>query len=131
VNRGHSETQVIDGELRDLRHDLKDENLKGFADWAERQRRYARQEAEYELAHESRGVDVGKLVAGTPLERRAALKAVAAMFPLRAPPYFFYAYVLRGGFRDGRDGFVFCLMKAAYQQLVAINKFGLRRGRRA
>jgi hypothetical protein len=34
---------------------------------------------------------------------------------------------LRGGFLDGRDGLVFCAMKAVYQQMIAIKKYDMRR----
>ena len=33
-----------------------------------------------------------------------ALKLIVSRMPLRTFAYFIYAYVLRGGFRDGRDG---------------------------
>jgi glycosyltransferase involved in cell wall biosynthesis len=46
VNRGHAETQQVNGEIASLEHDLIDENLKGVDEWFERQNRYSTREAE-------------------------------------------------------------------------------------
>ncbi len=59
--------------------------------------------------------------------RRAALKRLSRNAPGRAPVYFAYSYLLRGGFRDGEDGLVFCTMRALYQQMVNIHKYDLRK----
>ena len=47
--------------------------------------------------------------------------------PFRATAYFLYSYVLRGGFLEGRDGLVFCVMKSEYQRMIATKKHDLRR----
>lgn len=129
VNRGHAETQEVEGRTGDLAHDLIDENLKGLEEWFERQNRYSTQEAAFELAQEAAPFDAAGLFARDGLRRRAALKRAAARLPCRPALYFFYAYLLRGGFLDGRDGFAFCMMKAMYQRMVAVKKYDLRRGR--
>jgi glycosyltransferase involved in cell wall biosynthesis len=131
VNRGHAETQEVDGETLELAHDLVDENLKGIDEWFERQNRYSTREAEYELQQEATPFRVGDLVSGDPLARRAALKRMAANMPLRPLAYFLYSYVLRGGFLEGRDGLVFCMMKSEYQRMVVAKKHDRRRGRPA
>ena len=127
VNRGHAETQKVAGEIRTQRSDLIDENLKGLDDWFKRQNRYSSQEAAYELAQERGKLRVLDLVSSDPLARRAALKRFAAGIPGRPVWYFLYSYVLRAGFLDGRDGLVFCLLKAIYQAMVAMKKVELRR----
>lgn len=130
VNRGHAETQELHGALRQLEHDLIDENLKGIDEWFERQGRYARKEAEHELAEEGSAVARwSDLLSRDPLTRRAALKRLAWRAPGRPVAYFLYAYVLRRGFLDGRDGFVFCLMKSIYQALIVAKKYDIRRQR--
>ena len=131
VNRGHAETQEVDGETHELAHDLVDENLKGIDEWFERQNRYSTKEAEYELQQEATPFRMGDLVSGDPLARRAALKRMAANMPLRPLVYFLYSYVLRGGFLEGRDGLVFCMMKSEYQRMVVAKKHDKRRGQRA
>jgi glycosyltransferase involved in cell wall biosynthesis len=127
VDRGHAETQVVDGETRDLEHDLLDENLKGMEEWHARQARYADKDARFEIEEERRPLGLGGLAGGDPLERRAAMKRLSMRAPLRPLLYFVYAYVLRGGFLDGAAGLRFCLLKSRYQAMVVRRKRALRR----
>jgi glycosyltransferase involved in cell wall biosynthesis len=121
-----------DGPTRKLRGDLIDENLKGIDEWFERQGRYARKEAEHELAEEGRvRFRWADLTARDPLVRRAAVKRLAWRAPGRPLLYFFYGYVVRRGFLDGRDGLVFSLMKAVYQAMIVIKKYDAKRTRAA
>jgi glycosyltransferase involved in cell wall biosynthesis len=128
VNRGHAETQQVTGEVRELEHDLIDENLKGIDEWFERQSRYASKEAAHELSNEARAAAIlPALLSRDPLVRRNGIKRAAGRMPFRALAYFVYSYVVRRGFLDGRDGFVFCVMKAVYQQMIVIKKYSARR----
>jgi glycosyltransferase involved in cell wall biosynthesis len=128
VNRGHAETQEVDGRVESLAHDLIDENHKGLEDWWARQNRYSTQEALYELSQP--GAAPRRLLSRDPLRRRAALKALARDLPGRPLWYFLYAYFVRRGFLDGRDGLRLCLMRAMYQALVGLKKHELRQARR-
>lgn len=123
VDRGHAETQVVEGEVRDLTHDLIDENLKGIDEWFARQNRYTRKDLDYELQQASSPFDWRDLICADPLRRRAALKRLASHLPARGFAYFVYSYVWRRGFLDGRDGFVFCRMRALYQTELAIKRY--------
>ena len=127
VNRGHAETQTIDGELRDLKHDLIDENLKGIDEWFERQNRYSRKEADYELSHAKQGGGWTAIFSSDPLRRRVAVKDLGRRVPFRGATYFIYAFVFRLGFLDGRDGLMFCRMRALYQAEVELKKFDFNR----
>ena len=126
VNRGHAETQEVDGRVLELATDLIDENRKGLHDWFARQNRYSGSEAAFELEQESSPWRVGDLFATDPLVRRAALKRVAANAPGRPLWYFLYSYVFRLGFLDGFPGFVFCVLKSFYQWMIVIKKRELR-----
>jgi glycosyltransferase involved in cell wall biosynthesis len=127
VDRGHGETQEVDGRIDVLESDLVDENAKGVVDWFERQVRYARKDAAFEIEREAKPLNFADVVSRDPLVQRAALKRLAYRAPGRAPLYFLYSYILRGGFLDGMDGLAFCTMRAIYQQMVAINKYDMRR----
>lgn len=127
VNRGHAETQTIDGELRDLKHDLIDENLKGIDEWFDRQNRYSRKEADYELSRDNRHNAWASLFSGDPLRRRVGLKDLGRRVPFRGAIYFVYAFVFRLGFLDGKDGLMFCRMRALYQAEVELKKFDFNR----
>lgn len=127
VNRGHAETQEVKGDTLDLKNDLIDENLKGIDEWFERQNRYSRQEAEYELARAETAWS--GVFSADPLSRRASLKFLVSKMPFRAFIYFVYSYFLRGGFLDGHNGLVFCRMKSVYQQMIAAKKFDSQRNK--
>jgi len=129
VNRGHAETQEVQGDIQTLKEDLLDENRKGLAEWFARQNRYSGLDAEYELAQEGKPGSAADLMSSDPLVRRAAFKRLAAAVPARPVWYFLYSYVLCGGFRDGRAGLVFCLMRSMYQLMVAMKKYELQLSR--
>ncbi|HEX2781234.1 MAG TPA: glycosyltransferase family 2 protein [Gemmatimonadaceae bacterium] len=130
VDRGHAETQTVRGEVRELTHDLIDENLRSIDERFERQNRYARKEAEYEVENEARGT-LSLILSRDPLQRRAAIKRLSWRMPLRPFAYFLYSYFWRQGWRDGRDGLVFCFMKALYQGMIVVKKYDLHRQRGA
>ena len=88
VNRGHAETQEVKGEIRDLETDLIDENLKGVDEWFERQNRYSRKDAEYELREENKAGSRARYSQLTHWSRRAALKRLAWRLPARGLIYF-------------------------------------------
>jgi glycosyltransferase involved in cell wall biosynthesis len=125
VNRGHAETQVIEGRTESLQCDLIDENQKGLDDWWARQNRYSMQEALYELAQDSaRWCDI---FSPNPMRRREGLKKLGRSLPGRPFWYFLYAFIFRWGFLDGMDGLRFCAMKGMYQAMIVLKKHELRR----
>jgi hypothetical protein len=127
LNRGHAETQTVNGRIEELKNDLIDENLKGIDEWFERQNRYSRKDADRELSQSLNKHPFRDCFSREPLRRRTAFKAIAGRVPGRGFLYFVYVYVFRRGFLDGRDGFVLCLMRAMYQTMVAIKKHDARR----
>lgn len=127
LNRGHAETQEVQGSILELQHDLIDENFKGIDEWFVRQNRYSTKDAEYEMQQDKLVIDLSGLFSGDPLRRRSVLKGIACRLPGRAPLYFIYSYVFRLGFLDGWDGLIFCLMKSSYQRMVVIKKYDMKR----
>jgi glycosyltransferase involved in cell wall biosynthesis len=127
INRGHAETQKVDGEIADLENDLIDENLKGMDEWFSRQNHYSSKDAEYELQQEGLSWHMTACISAEPLIRRAALKRLACHLPCRPFFYFIYSYLFRRGFLDGKEGLQFCLMKALYQRMIVLKKYELRR----
>lgn len=121
LNRGHAETQVVQGNVEALDNDLIDENHKDLHAWFARQNDYSSREAEYELG-QSR-VSFFRLLSPDPLKRREAMKAVGRRLPFRPIWFFLYSFVVRRGFMDGVAGFRFCLMKAIYQQMIVLKRY--------
>lgn len=126
-DRGHSESQQVKGEIIETKHDLIDENIKGIDEWFSRQNRYARAEAEFELAEEQIRISFSDVFAGDPMTRRKALKRIASRVPFRPTLFFLYNYIFKFGFRDGKDGLMFCFMKASYERMITIKKYDARK----
>ncbi|MGO4340876.1 glycosyltransferase family 2 protein [Pedococcus sp. 2YAF34] len=108
-----SEHPVVNGPMGRLHEDIIDHDLKGLAAWTRKHVRYAELEAKrredraprVRMPHESR--------------LRFFLKdRVAPRIPFRPLATFLYMYILRGGFRDGRQGLLFCSLHAWFQMLV-------------
>lgn len=97
--------------------------------WFERHNQYSSMEAKLLLARSDRA---GALFARTdPSERRAALKALAYRLPLRPYITFVYLYLLRGGFLDGRPGWIYANMRLAYEIMINAKAAYLEHSRRA
>ncbi len=125
-NRGHAETQEVQGEMVALDHDLIDENHKSLDEWYRRQRRYALADARFEVEQETVPFNFTALFSSDPLIRTMAKKRLSWKLPFRASIYFVYSYFLRQGFRDGLYGLRFCMMRAGYQRMVQRNKKDLK-----
>jgi glycosyltransferase involved in cell wall biosynthesis len=125
VNRGHAETQTVDGRIESLANDLIDENHKGLKDWWSRQNSYTTAEAQYEMNLPP--LALSELVSPEPLRRRAALKALGRRMPGRPLWFFLYAYFFRLGFLDGMDGLRFCVMNTIRETMIELKKHEIRR----
>ena len=118
VNRGHAETQNVDGEIAALENDLIDQNRKDISHWYQRQRCYAEADARYEIEQESAPLTALEMFSSDPLIRKMAQKRLSWRLPFRGLVYFIYSFILRQGFRDGIPGWRFCMMRAEYQRMV-------------
>jgi glycosyltransferase involved in cell wall biosynthesis len=124
----------VAGEVARLSGDLIEDNRNEarIADWIARHNRYARLQAEEEVERLAGGSVRGRPF-GDPDERVRWAKGVWRRLPLyvRSFLYFGYRYVLRLGFLDGKQGFIFHFMQALwYRLLVDINRDELERAAR-
>ncbi len=90
---------------------------KGWADWRARHRRYAAAEAT-RIRSGAAPLSLRALVSGNRTARRSALRALSYRLPGRPILRFLYAYVVRLGFLDGREGLQFCRAMAAYERMI-------------
>jgi hypothetical protein len=116
-----------------LEHDIVEDNRNeaSIAAWTAKHNRYAVLQAQEQLARAAAAANgVRPALFGSPDERVLWLKQVWNGLPLYWRPalYFGYRYVLRLGFLDGREGFVFHVLQAFwYRLLVDINIDEMRR----
>jgi glycosyltransferase involved in cell wall biosynthesis len=124
---------TVAGRVAKLRHDVIEDNRNEatIAAWTAKHNRYAvlqaRQELEAGRARPRPGI---RALTGSPDDRTRWLKARWASLPLFVRPHLYvvYRYILRLGFLDGKEGFIFHVLQAFwYRLLVDINIDELRR----
>lgn len=121
--RGVNEHLIVEPPLAYLEHDFIHEDRKNLADWIVKHVRYARREAQELIKREQgrRQVEIGARLWGTQAERKRWLRRHLWE---RLPPfvrpwlYFVYRYLLRGGFLDGKEAFVFHFLHALWFPLL-------------
>ncbi|KAB2674931.1 glycosyltransferase family 2 protein [Brucella tritici] len=94
---------------------------KGLASWYDKHNLYSSVEADLSAARLlERHIDWGGLLSGDPERRRRALKSLSYNLPCRPTLRFVYMYVLRGGFLDGKPGYLYCRLLSAYEFMIVI-----------
>jgi hypothetical protein len=74
---------------------------------------------------QARGEVIPRLF-GTASERRRWLKQRFFSMPARPFIYFIYSYFFRLGFLDGRQGFIFNVLKSCYWYQIAVKEYEIR-----
>jgi glycosyltransferase involved in cell wall biosynthesis len=131
VEREYNEEYIADGRVEHLQAHL--EHLpfnKGIAYWFERHNRYSSMEAAITSNTRGAPIAVAALFGANPVARRRTLKQIAYHLPLRPVMVFLYLYVLRLGFLDGRAGFYFSSMRAAYEMFIDLKVLETKRRER-
>lgn len=130
--RGVDEHLLVDGPTARLHGDLLHEDRRPLERWIERHTRYARLKAE-DLVRSTAGELPARWGSSSQAERtRWWYERVYRRAPmgLRALGYFLYRYVVRGGFLDGREGFIYHSLQAFwYRLLIDAMVFDARRRR--
>lgn len=113
----------VEGEIGQLRgHLIHDSFGKGLGDWFGKHVNYAELESRENLRYVGDSTFIETLAQlrhfRNPVARRRALKSLSFFTPLRPTLRFLYSFVLRGGFLDGRPGFRYCQMLAAYETMI-------------
>ena len=126
---------IVDGPLAKLRGDLIEDNRNEATifDWTAKHNRYAALQARQEIEQASEAAVPISSVLASPDERTRWLKQQWRRMPLFVRPvlYVLYRYVIRLGFLDGKEGFIFHVLQGFwYRLLVDINIDESRRGAR-
>ena len=129
-DRWMDEHILVDGATADLSGEIIDDNLNSLTWWTEKHNAYASREVvdllnlEYGfMAHETVADIRGGQQAGV---KRWLKEKVYARLPggLRAFAYFFYRYVVRLGFMDGKEGTAFHVLQGFwYRYLVDVKLY--------
>jgi glycosyltransferase involved in cell wall biosynthesis len=128
VERAVNEQYVADGKTVYLKeHLLHYPFNKGIAYWYERHNRYSSMEAIAKIEMRRSELSLLDLFRGDPLERRRALKRLVYRMPMRPGIWFFYLFVIRMGFLDGRAGLAFSGMRASYEKMIDLKVLELER----
>lgn len=113
---------VVNGNVRVLQHDYIDVLTSNLSEWTRRHVRWAELEAaELESGRDGTVCRVRPALSGDPIQRRRWLRErVYARGPLfvRAFLYWFYRYVVRCGFLDGREGLIFHFLQGCWYRFL-------------
>ena len=113
-------TPVIQGSHGYLKNYFDHYNFsKGLEEWFAKHNRYSTMEA----LEGMKSLDVpwkkSDLFSFDPYSRRQALKALSFRMPFRPLAKFFYLYIVKRGFLDGRGGLVYCIMQSFYEFMIS------------
>ncbi|HEY0800320.1 MAG TPA: glycosyltransferase family 2 protein [Steroidobacteraceae bacterium] len=128
VQREYNEEYIADGDVVHLKAHLHHLPLnKGVDYWYERHNRYSKMEAMLTLNMRSAPISSLNLFGADPIERRRSLRQIAYRMPMRPLMVFLYLYIIRLGILDGRAGFYFSRMRAAYEMMIDLKIMELER----
>ena len=114
---------AADGPVGHLANDMLHFAFPSINVFMEKHNRYSN----WEAAVEYRNTHAGLPVLGGDLVGRRKLKELSRRLPFRPTLRFLYSYVYRGGFLDGRPGYIFCRLLATYEFLSVAKLAELRR----
>lgn len=127
-DRAVNEHLVVEGKTGRLREDFMHEDRKGVSDWIAKHNGYAtREAAELFNSRDAAGYqEIDAKFFGTQAQRKRWLryKVWNRMPPLIRPFfYFFYRYILTGGFLEGRPAFIYHFLQALWYPLLIDIKY--------
>jgi glycosyltransferase involved in cell wall biosynthesis len=127
-HRDMNEHIKVDGSVGYLKNDFVDQNQKGITDWLEKHNRYVEFEAQELLNFvENKNKDVMSNLFGSQAERKRWIRERVwnPLLPPLVRPflYYFYRYVIRLGFLDGKAGFVYHLIHGLFYRLLIDVKY--------
>jgi hypothetical protein len=111
-DRRYDQHFYVTGRTARLSHPMIDDIRMSLGEWTLRHARWAAAEVAEQLAPSSGAVIAGR-VGSDPVQQKRALRGAYDRAPpfLRAFALFFYRYVLRLGFLDGKRGLIFFVLQ--------------------
>ncbi len=127
LDSGHGEVPIppVDGKVGSIKEPFIHYPFShGISDWFTRHIRYAEREAMLEL-NQSASAPLTGVFSTNKSQRRRAFRSISRRVPMRPALRFAYNYILKGGFRDGKEGAMFSLMKAIYESMIIVKRWEL------
>jgi glycosyltransferase involved in cell wall biosynthesis len=113
---GRLRTRMVHRDNESLYHHFYRHNI--YSDWeAALRTRYRNRDRALELRADP---------FGTAIQRRRFWKQLFMNLPGKPWLYFMWAYLLRGGFLDGRSGFIYAALKAMHWYQVSVKEYEIR-----
>jgi glycosyltransferase involved in cell wall biosynthesis len=106
---------LLRGATANLKNDMLHYAYPNIYTWMEKHNRYSNWEAEVEVRGDQPGLSGTGI--GRNLSDRRKLRTWSRRLPFRPSLRFFYSYILKLGFLDGREGYMFCRLLATYEML--------------
>jgi hypothetical protein len=113
---------VLAGATAYLRHEMLHFAYPDIFTWIDKHNRYSNWEAEVEV----KGLSGEGNSIGEELSRKRRIRIWSRHLPFRPALRFVYSYLLKRGFLDGHQGYVFCRLLATYEMLTAFKAHELR-----
>jgi len=113
---GRLRSVILHRDFESLHHHFQRHNI--YSDWEALLRTRYRDR--------NRAGEVQPRLLGSPPERRRFSKQLFLSLPGKPWIYFLYSYVFRGGYLDGRAGFIYNVLKSFYWYQVSVKEYELR-----
>lgn len=114
--------QVTEGRVENLKNPFYDDNLNGLTWWTTKHNGYATREAidllltEYNLLEQGTTANSGSHSSAV---RQKKMKYIKMPLFWRASAFFFYRYIFRLGFLDGKEGFMWHFLQGWWYRTLA------------
>ena len=113
--RHYDQHFICTGVIKPLQHEMIDDIRMPLSEWTRRHNIWSDAEVRELLSNERSGRLAGRAT-GNAIEKKRYFRGIYDSFPLFVRPMllFFYRYVLRGGFLDGKEGLIFCALQTLW-----------------
>ncbi len=122
---------VLSGATRQLKGDMIDDLRMPLTEWTFRHNRWADAEVEQQTSGSAGEERVDAKASGNVIERKRHLRKLYNDAPLFVRPFglFFYRYILRLGFLDGKEGLIFFVLQTFwFRFLIDAKTYERRKG---
>jgi len=120
---------IVDGKVGELTEPILHRNLNDLSRFIIKHDEYSNYESRVHTS--GAATEIKARFMGTKEERRRFLKKVLIRNPLAPVAFFFYLYLLKGGFLEGRPGFYYVLYQCMYLYFVSSKIYEIETAKKA